>query len=80
MPKKQDLRKQLEWKHVKYLVQHNTLKRCIGRSLDERAALFSAKFPDKVISGGKLWHLYRKHGIKYKFVAVKKIAPVGKQD
>ena len=48
--------------------------------MDERASLFTAKFPDKEISGGKLGHLFRKHGIKYKCVAVKKLVNRDKQD
>ena len=79
-PKPKDPRKQLERQHIKYLLQHYTLKRWIGRSLDERAALFMRKFPDKELTGGRLWHLYRKHGIKYKCVAVKKMAAADKAD
>ena len=67
--------KTLESTHTKFLTKHTTLKKWVGRSLDERASLFSAKFPDKSITGGKLWHLYRKHGIKYKCVAAKKFSP-----
>ena len=48
--------------------------------MDERASLFTAKFPDKEISGSKLWHLFRKHGIKYKCVATKKLVDRDKQD
>jgi hypothetical protein len=55
------------------------LKKWAGKSLDERASLFTAKFPDKEISGSKLWHLFRKHGIKYKCVATKKLVDRDKQ-
>ena len=78
MAKRKDQSKQLDARHIKFLISHFTLKKWIGRSLEERASLFSAKFPDKVISGGKLWHLYRKHGIKCKCVAVKKLPPKDK--
>ena len=79
-PKQKDPRKQLERQHIRYLLQHYTLKRWIGQSLDERAALFMRKFPEKELTGGQLWHLYRKHGIKYKCVAVKKMAAADKAD
>ena len=75
-----DSKKTLDSNHIRFLTQHSTLKKWIGKSLDERASLFIAKFPDKTLTGGKLWHLYHKHGIKYKFVAAKKTPPKEKSN
>ena len=75
---KKDSSKILESKHIRFLTSNLTLKRWVGRSLDERASLFTAKFAD--ISGGALWHLYRKHGIKFKCVAVRKLVPKDKRE
>ena len=72
--------KVLEPKHIKYLTSNFTLKRWAGKSLDERASLFSSKFSDKSITGSSLWHLYHKHGIKFKLVAVKKIPSKDKRE
>jgi hypothetical protein len=68
-------RKKLEPLHLEYLTSKETLKRWAGYSLDERASLFTNSFPDKELSGGKLWHLYNLKGIKFKKVARKKMVP-----
>ena len=80
VPTAADSRKTLGSEHIKFLTRNSQLKKWAGKSLDERASLFTAKFPDKEISGGKLWHLFRKHGIKYKCVATKKVVDRDKRD
>ena len=75
-----DMSKVLEPKHIKYLTSNFTLKRWAGKSLDERASLFSGKFSDKSITGSSLWRLYHKHGIKFKLVAVKKLPSKDKRE
>ena len=71
----QDQRKQLDSGHIAYLTSQITLQLQVGRSLDERASLFMNKFPAKDLTGGRLWNIYRKHGIRFKVIKAKKVCP-----
>ena len=70
-----DPARKLDQCHVDYLIGERTLERWAGRTLQERAALFTAAFPDKKIAVTTLRRLYLKHGIKRKRVVLAKVVP-----
>ena len=44
-------------------------------SLDERAASFMNVFSSKVLTGGRLYHLFVKHKVRYKVIRTIKMVP-----
>ena len=63
-----DTSKILSQEHFGFLTRDDTLRRWAGLSLDERAASFKNAFPNKELTGGRLYHIYIKHRIRYKMI------------
>jgi transposase len=61
--------------HTDYLTSQATVDAWAGYSLDERASLFMKQFPGQPMTGGRLWHLYHRQGIRFKVVKSVKEAP-----
>ena len=53
---------------IQYLTKEETLNRQAAKSLQERIALFRARYPGQKITAYRLRQLYSEHKIKYKFV------------
>ena len=70
----------LDAAHIDFLLSKETLDSMKGYSLAERSSLFQRQFPDKELTGGKLWHLYNSKGIKHKKILAKKTAPPQKAE
>ena len=75
LKRQRDPARRLEQHHVDYLLSERTLERWAGKTLAERAALFTAAFPDKTIAVTTLRRLYLRHGIKRKKVVKRKVVP-----
>jgi transposase len=54
--------------HIDYLLSEKTLKNWAHLSIKQRAKMFHRTFPEVKLSPTSLWRLYKKHGIKYKFI------------
>ena len=65
--------KKLSQSHIDYLVDEDTLKQSVGRSLAERAAHFMSIFPAKKLSKARLQSIYKKAKIKFKKVKMIKV-------
>jgi hypothetical protein len=61
--------------HVDWLTQEENLILHAGKTLAERAALFTHRFPDKRIAVTSLRRLYLQHKIKRKAVRLEKLRP-----
>jgi hypothetical protein len=67
------LSRKLEQVHIDYLLNNDILKLWVGETMKDRVALFSLKFPGKLISISGLYRFYRKYGVKRKKVQMWKI-------
>ena len=58
----------LSQENIEFLTSQSTLKKQVGLSLIERAAIFHNTFPLVKITGNMLQKLYKRHGIKRKTI------------
>ena len=54
--------------HIQFLTSQTTLKKQVGLSLEQRAALFHESFPLVKITRSMLQKIYKRHGIKRKAI------------
>jgi hypothetical protein len=54
--------------HIDFIINAQTLRYWAHLSLSQRAVMFHRQFPEAKISATTLHRLYKKHGIKYKYI------------